>query len=125
LISSAFILILAYFTYGKYVAVKLKINNKNITPAHTLEDGIDYIPSKTPLVLGHHFASIAGAGPIVGPIIAVTFGWIPAVIWILVGSIFFGAVHDLTSMVASMRHDGKSIVMKSIKYHPHYNFILH
>jgi carbon starvation protein len=116
LTSSAIILLAAYFTYGKYVAGKLKINNKNVTPAHTHEDGIDYIPSKTPVVLGHHFASIAGAGPIVGPIIAVTFGWIPAVIWILVGGIFFGAVHDLTSMVASMRHDGKSIGVIIQKY---------
>lgn len=109
LISSGIILLVAYYTYGKYVTGKLKISNKNITPAHKHQDGIDYIPSKTPVVLGHHFASIAGAGPIVGPIIAVTFGWIPAVIWILVGGIFFGAVHDLSSMVASMRHDGKSI----------------
>jgi len=116
LTSSALILLTAYFTYGKYVAGKLKINNKNTTPAHTHEDGIDYIPSKTPVVLGHHFASIAGAGPIIGPIIAIAFGWIPAVIWILVGGIFFGAVHDLTSMLASMRHDGKSIGVIIQKY---------
>lgn len=109
LLISGAILLLAYFTYGKFVAGKLKISNKNKTPAHTHEDGVDYIPSKIPVVLGHHFASIAGAGPIVGPIIAVAFGWIPAVIWILVGGIFFGAVHDITSMVASMRHEGKSI----------------
>jgi carbon starvation protein len=116
LLISAIILIIAYFTYGKYVAGKLKISNKNITPAHTHKDGVDYIPSKTPVVLGHHFASIAGAGPIVGPIIAVAFGWIPAVIWILVGGIFFGAVHDITSMVASMRHSGKSIGVIIQKY---------
>jgi len=116
LIISAIILFIAYFTYGKHVVKKLKINNLNITPAHTHEDGIDYIPSTTPVVLGHHFASIAGAGPIVGPIIAVTFGWIPTVIWILLGGIFFGAVHDITSMVASMRHDGKSIGVIIKKY---------
>ncbi len=116
LLLSGGILLTAYFTYGKFVANKLKISNKNITPAHTHEDGVDYIPSKTPVVLGHHFASIAGAGPIIGPIIAVAFGWIPAVIWILVGGIFFGAVHDLTSMVASMRHEGKSIGMIIQKY---------
>lgn len=103
------VLITAYFVYGRYVLSKLKVDDANITPAHTREDGVDYIPSKTPVVLGHHFASIAGAGPIVGPIIAITFGWIPAVIWILVGGIFFGAVHDMASMVASMRHGGKSI----------------
>ncbi|NMM47377.1 carbon starvation CstA family protein [Marinigracilibium pacificum] len=109
LIVSAIILIFAYRTYGSFVAKKLKINNDNETPAHTHKDGIDYVPEKVPVVLGHHFASIAGAGPIVGPIIAVTFGWIPAIIWILVGGIFFGAVHDLTSMMASIRHQGKSI----------------
>ncbi|MCX2743112.1 carbon starvation protein A [Mangrovivirga sp. M17] len=109
LIASAIILIIAYRTYGNFVARKLGIDNKNNTPAHTHKDGIDYVPEKVPVVLGHHFASIAGAGPIVGPIIAVTFGWIPAIIWILIGGIFFGAVHDLTSMMASIRHQGKSI----------------
>lgn len=109
LLIAATVLVSAYFTYGKFVAAKFKISNTNITPAHTHEDGVDYIPSKTPVVFGHHFASIAGAGPIVGPIIAVAFGWIPAVIWILAGGIFFGAVHDLGSMIASMRHEGKSI----------------
>ncbi|MEQ8683832.1 MAG: carbon starvation protein A [Imperialibacter sp.] len=113
---SAIVLLVAYFTYGKFVFKKLNISNKNTTPAHSFEDGVDYIPSKTPVVLGHHFASIAGAGPIVGPIIAVTFGWIPAVIWILLGGIFFGAVHDLTSMIASMRHGGKSIGVIIQKY---------
>jgi carbon starvation protein len=106
---SAVVLIVAYFTYGKYVFKKLKIDNKNIAPSHSHEDGVDYVPSKPFVVLGHHFASIAGAGPIVGPIIAVTYGWIPAVIWILFGGIFFGAVHDVGSMVASMRNEGKSI----------------
>lgn len=116
LILSAVVLVIAYFTYGSYVSRKLKISNKNPTPAHTLRDDIDYVPSKVPVVLGHHFASIAGAGPIVGPIIAVTFGWIPAVIWILVGGVFFGAVHDLTSMIASIRHQGKSIGVIIEKY---------
>lgn len=109
LLVSGIILLLAYFLYGKYVFKKFKIDNSNPTPSHRLEDGIDYVPSKPIVVLGHHFASIAGAGPIVGPIIAISFGWIPAVIWILVGGIFFGAVHDLGSMVASLRNDGKSI----------------
>ncbi len=113
---SAFALVVAHFTYGKFISGKLKISNDNITPAHTHKDGVDYVPSKTPMVLGHHFASIAGAGPIVGPVIAVTFGWIPAVIWILLGGIFFGAVHDITSLIASMRHDGKSIGVIIQKY---------
>ncbi len=109
LIISGLFLLVAYFTYGRFVSKKLKLNNKQQTPSHTYEDGVDYIPSNKFVVLGHHFASIAGAGPIIGPIIAVTFGWIPAVIWILIGGVFFGAVHDTTSMVASIRHKGKSI----------------
>ncbi len=106
---SAVILLIAYRTYGFYLSKLLSMDDSNPTPAHTLRDGVDYIPSKVPVVLGHHFASIAGAGPIVGPVIAVAFGWIPALIWILIGGIFFGAVHDLTSMMASIRHQGKSI----------------
>src|SRR5690554_6105684 len=108
-IFAAVVLIIAYLTYGKYVFRKLGINNKNTAPSHTHKDGVDYVPSKPFVVLGHHFASIAGAGSIVGPIIAIAFGWVPAVIWILLGGIFFGAVHDVGSMVASMRNDGKSI----------------
>ncbi len=103
------ILLSAYRFYGSFIARKLGIDNKNITPAHTHEDGVDYVPSNRFVVLGHHFASIAGAGPIVGPIIAVSFGWIPALLWILIGGIFFGAVHDITAMTASLRHQGKSI----------------
>lgn len=109
LLISGIILLLAYRIYGNYVYKKFGLNDDKPAPSHTHRDGIDYEPSKPIVVLGHHFASIAGAGPIVGPIIAVTFGWIPAVIWILVGGIFFGAVHDLGSMAASLRTDGKSI----------------
>lgn len=124
---SALILIAAYFIYGKYVFKKFKLDNKNITPSHQYSDGIDYIPSKPIVVLGHHFASIAGAGPIVGPIIALTFGWIPAVIWILIGGIFFGAVHDLGSMAASLKNQGKSIgviIQNNIGYRGKQLFIL-
>ncbi len=106
---SAAVLLLAYRTYGRFIAGKLGIDDRNVTPAHTLNDGVDYVPSRPAVVLGHHFASIAGAGPIVGPVVAVVFGWIPALIWILLGGIFFGAVHDLTALIASMRHQGKSI----------------
>lgn len=109
LLISAIILFLAYRIYGKYVYTKFGLTDARKAPSHTHRDGIDYEPSKPIVVLGHHFASIAGAGPIVGPIIAVTFGWIPAVIWILVGGIFFGAVHDLGSMAASLQTEGKSI----------------
>jgi len=109
LLISGIILLLAYRIYGNYVYMRFGLNDNKPAPSHTHRDGIDYEPSKPIVVLGHHFASIAGAGPIVGPIIAVTFGWIPAVIWILAGGIFFGAVHDLGSMAASLRTDGKSI----------------
>ena len=103
------ILLSAYRFYGSFIARKLGIDNSNVTPAHTREDGVDYVPSNRFVVLGHHFASIAGAGPIVGPVIAVSFGWVPALLWIIIGGIFFGAVHDITSMTASLRHQGKSI----------------
>lgn len=106
---SGVLFLLAYRVYGRFVADKLKIDDKNTTPAHSERDGVDYVPSKTPMVLGHHFASIAGAGPIIGPVIAIAFGWIPAVLWIIIGGIFFGAVHDITSLMASLRHKGKSI----------------
>ncbi|MFN5332672.1 MAG: carbon starvation protein A [Bacteroidota bacterium] len=109
LLISAIVLILAYRFYGKFVYSKFGLSDSRKAPSHTLRDGIDYEPSKPIVVLGHHFASIAGAGPIVGPIIAVTFGWVPAVIWILLGGIFFGAVHDLGSLAASLRTEGKSI----------------
>jgi carbon starvation protein len=109
LLISAIILFAAYRFYGAFVYNKFGLDDARKAPSHLLRDGVDYEPSKPIVVLGHHFASIAGAGPIVGPIIAVTFGWIPAVIWILVGGIFFGAVHDLGSMAASLRTEGKSI----------------
>ena len=109
LLISGIILILAYKIYGNFVYKRFGLDDSRKAPSHLLRDGVDYEPSKPIVVLGHHFASIAGAGPIVGPIIAVTVGWIPAVIWILVGGIFFGAVHDLGSMAASLRTEGKSI----------------
>ena len=101
----------AYLTYGRlFLQRALGVDGGKTTPSHDQYDGIDYVPTKTPILLGHHFSSIAGAGPIVGPIIAAAaFGWIPAIIWILVGSIFIGGVHDFTSMMASVRHKARSI----------------
>ncbi|HOI31014.1 MAG TPA: carbon starvation protein A [Melioribacteraceae bacterium] len=99
----------AYRYYGGFITRKLSVDNKNQTPSHTMYDGVDYCPAKTPVLVGHHFASIAGAGPIVGPIIAASFGWIPVYVWIIFGAIFIGGVHDYTSIVASIRHKGKSI----------------
>lgn len=109
LLVSAIILLVAYISYGGYLAKKWGVDDNRKTPAHTKYDGIDYVPAKSPILLGHHFASIAGAGPIVGPIQAAIFGWIPVTLWVLIGSVFFGGVQDFGSLFASIRHDGKSI----------------
>ncbi len=108
---AAFVLyIIAYNTYGRYLARKLfRLDPHAHTPAHELSDGVDYVPSRKQIVFGHHFTSIAGTGPIVGPALAIIWGWVPALIWIVVGSIFMGAVHDFGSLVVSMRHKGRSL----------------
>lgn len=108
-LGSIIIFVLAYATYGAWLCKKWGIDVKRATPAHTRKDGIDYVPTPAPVLLGHHFSSIAGAGPIVGPIGAAIFGWLPVVLWIIIGSIFFGGVHDMGALFASVRHDGKSI----------------
>ncbi|MFH1714848.1 MAG: carbon starvation protein A [Elusimicrobiota bacterium] len=109
-ISSIIIFIVAYRFYGAFLSKKFDIHNKNLTPAHTENDGVDYVPTHVAMLFGHHFSSIAGAGPIVGPIIAAMyFGWLPALIWIIVGSIFVGGLHDYAAIVASLRNKGKSI----------------
>lgn len=108
-ILSAVLFLVAYLTYGRFIARKLGIDPKRPTPAHEMRDGVDYVPAKAPVLLGHHFASIAGAGPIVGPIFAAAFGWLPVLLWILIGTIFIGAVHDFSALVASIRHQGRSI----------------
>ncbi len=102
----------AYFWYAKIIQEKvLKINDANATPSHTLTDGKDYVPTKKSILFGHHFASIAGAGPIVGPILGFAyFGWLPAMLWILIGAVFMGGVHDFAALVASLRNKGVSIV---------------
>ncbi|WMJ83606.1 carbon starvation CstA family protein [Oscillospiraceae bacterium LTW-04] len=103
------VLFAGYVTYGSWLSKQWGIDPKKVTPAHTLTDGKDYVPAKSPVLLGHHFASIAGAGPINGPIQAAIFGWVPVLLWILIGGIFFGAVQDFSALVASIRHQGKSI----------------
>jgi len=108
LVSAA--LITAYFTYGRWVAKGVfRLREDVATPAVFLCDDRDYCPTKRSVVFGHHFTSIAGTGPIVGPAIAVMWGWLPAVLWVVVGSIFIGAVHDLGSMVVSLRSRGRSV----------------
>lgn len=108
LISGA-LFIVAYFTYGKYLEKKLGVDPKRKTPAVEMADGVDYVAANKPVLLGHHFATIAGGGPIVGPVSAAVFGWLPAVIWIILGSIFVGGVHDFASLQASIRHKAQSI----------------
>lgn len=99
----------AYKLYGGFITKRLEVNNSKETPSHTMYDGVDYVPAKAPVLLGHHFASIAGAGPIVGPVIAAGFGWLPVYLWVIFGAIFIGGVHDYSSIVASIRHQSKSI----------------
>lgn len=107
---SAIVLAIAYFTYGRLLARLFELNPNRITPAHELKDGLDFEPLACSSLVPQHFSAIAAAGPIVGPILAgLTFGWLPALIWILVGSIFIGGVHDFGALVASIRHKARSI----------------
>lgn len=102
--------ILGYRVYGAFLAKRIfELNGKVSTPAYQQRDDIDYVPTDTHILFSHHFTSIAGTGPIVGPAIAVIWGWVPALIWIVVGAIVMGGVHDFGALVLSMRHQGKSI----------------
>ncbi len=103
------VLVIAYLTYGKWLAKQWGVDPSRPTPSHTMYDGVDYVPAKSPILLGHHFSSIAGAGPINGPIQAAVFGWVPVLLWVLIGGIFFGAVHDFGALFASIRNKGQSI----------------
>ena len=110
LVCSCVCFIVAYRVYGRFLDRRFAIDNDRPTPAHTMPDGVDYVPARAPVLLGHHFSSISGAGPIVGPIIAAAaFGWAPVLAWIVVGSIFVGGVHDYASLTASIRYGGRSI----------------
>ncbi|MDD3218511.1 MAG: carbon starvation protein A [Lachnospiraceae bacterium] len=109
LIVAIAILLVAYVGYGKWLAKTWGVDESRPTPSHTMEDGVDYVPAKAPVLLGHHFSSIAGAGPINGPIQAACFGWVPVILWVLIGGIFFGAVHDFGALFASIRHKGQSM----------------
>ena len=109
LIISIAILVVGYIFYGGWLSKKWGVDPNKVTPAHTMEDGVDYVPAKAPVLMGHHFSSIAGAGPINGPIQAAVFGWVPVALWVLIGGIFFGGVHDFGSLFASVRNKGKSI----------------
>jgi len=111
LLIGAVVLIAGYILYGGWLVKQWGVGEVAETPAHTMEDGVDYVPAKAPVLMGHHFSSIAGAGPITGPISAagLGFGWLPITLWILIGGIFFGGVHDFGALFASVRHKGQSI----------------
>ncbi|PIE64821.1 MAG: carbon starvation protein A [Desulfobacterales bacterium] len=104
------IYLLLYFTYGKKLESDvLNVSNDNKVPAKKLYDGVDFVPARREVLIGHHFASIAGAAPIIGPAIAMCWGWLPALLWVWFGNAFVGAVHDYLALMASVRYDGKSI----------------
>ena len=102
--------IVAYHTYGKWLGGKIfSLSAKAICPSKQLEDGVDFVPTKKSVIFGHHFTSIAGTGPIVGPAIAIMWGWVPALLWVVFGSIFIGAVHDFGALVVSLRNNGQTV----------------
>lgn len=104
------IFFLGYRFYSRFIAEKIyKLDPKFKTPAHELEDGRDFVPTNKWIVLGHHFTSVAGAAPIVGPAIAIYWGWLPAILWVALGTVFAAGVHDFGTMVLSIRHQGRSI----------------
>lgn len=109
IVAAIVLLIIGYVTYGAWLAKQWGIDPKEKTPAVRMEDGVDYVAAKPAVLMGHHFSSIAGAGPINGPIQAAVFGWVPVFLWCVLGGIFFGGLHDFGSLFASIRHDGKSI----------------
>lgn len=99
-----------YFTYGKTVEKNVVgASDETETPAKRLYDGVDYIPARREVLFGHHFSSIAEAAPIIGPALAMAWGWAPALLWVWLGNIFIGAVHDYLSVMSSVRYDGKSV----------------
>ncbi|PJE81163.1 carbon starvation protein A [Candidatus Pacearchaeota archaeon CG10_big_fil_rev_8_21_14_0_10_32_42] len=101
---------LGYRFYGKFIEKRIKVNDREKTPAVTNRNKVDFSPAKKNFLAGHHFASIAGAGPIIGPILAISyFGWVPVAIWVLIGSVFIGAMHDYISLIASVRNKAKGV----------------
>ncbi|MCP4038894.1 MAG: carbon starvation protein A, partial [bacterium] len=101
---------LGYHFYSRFLAnVIFQLDDDEPVPSREFEDGVDFVPTRRHVLWGHHFASIAGAAPIVGPAIAVIWGWLPALIWVCVGTLFMGAMHDFSALVISLRHKGRSI----------------
>jgi len=116
-LTAMLLFVLAFRYYGNFLIKQFDIDDNRPTPSHTDYDGVDRVPAHRAVLLGHHFSSIAGAGPIVGPIIAaVAFGWLPALLWILIGAIFIGGVHDFSALIASIRHKARSIAEIAREY---------
>jgi len=102
--------LVAYHTYGRWLGSKIfRLSAEAVCPSERLNDGVDYVPTGKSVVFGHHFTSIAGTGPIVGPAIAIMWGWVPALLWVVLGSIFIGAVHDFGALVVSLRNNGQTV----------------
>lgn len=117
MIAAALGYIAMYRLYGRFIGKKImRLDPDAKVPSAEMEDGIDYVPTRKEVIFGHHFTSIAGTGPIVGPAIAIIWGWVPALIWVFVGSIFMGAVHDFGALIISMRNKGKSLSEFTAKY---------
>src|SRR5260370_25509628 len=110
LLAAFWIYTIGYRHYSAFIAAKaLALDDRRATPAHVYEDGHNYVPSPKWVLFGHHFAAIAGAGPLVGPTLAAQFGFAPGFLWILIGAVLAGCVHDFTVLVASVRHKGRSL----------------
>ena len=109
--------LIAYHTYGRFLARRIfRLDDGRATPAVSHNDGHDYVPTRRGVIFGHHFTSIAGTGPIVGPAIGIIWGWVPALLWVFFGSIVMGAVHDLGTLVMSLRNQGRSIADITARY---------
>lgn len=109
-ISAGCIYVLAYRFYGRWLAGRvLELNNRRVTPAVRLDDGVNYHPTNKTVLFGHHFAAIAGAGPLLGPVLAAQFGFLPGFLWLVIGAVLAGAVQDFVILVASMRRNGRSL----------------
>jgi carbon starvation protein len=125
LVASGIILALAYRWMGGFLIRHFKLDGAAAVPSHAQRDGLDFEPAKTSYLLPQHFSAIAAAGPVVGPILAATlFGWLPAWIWIIAGAILIGGVHDFSALVASVRHQGRSIAEVVGRYMNHRSYLL-
>ena len=109
LVIAVVVLAIGYVCYGGWLAKQWGVDPNRETPSHSNYDGKDYVPANPAVLMGHHFSSIAGAGPINGPIQAAVFGWVPVLLWVVIGGIFFGGMHDFGALFASIRHGGRSI----------------